>query len=113
MMERLISIWPSIVKISNRWESLPKLKPLSSKSYEFVVSGVKNELSLRILKFFNYLASMFEPFLKLYQTDAPMLSHMNDDLLELIKSIFRIFIKSESIEACFNLTKIDLRNKEI
>ena len=42
-----------------------------------------------------------------------MLSHMNDDLLELIKSIFRIFIKSESIEACFNLTKIDLRNKEI
>ena len=109
----MISFWPFIVKISNLWESLPKLKRLSSKSYEFVVSAVKNELSLRRLQFFNYLASMFEPFLKLYQTDAPMLSHMNDDLLELIKSIFRIFIKSEAIEACFNLTKIHLRNKEI
>ena len=34
---------------------------------------------------------MFEPFLKLYQTDAPTLLHMNGDLLELIKSILRMF----------------------
>ena len=65
------------------------------------------------LQFFNYLASMFELFLKLYQTDASMLPHMNGDLLELIKNIPKMFIKSEAIEACSNLTKIDLHNKEI
>ena len=77
------------------------------------LNGVKNELSLARLQFFNYLARMFERFLKLYQTDAPMLPHMNGDLLELIKSVIRMFIKSEAIEACFNLTKFDLHNKEI
>ena len=56
---------------------------------------------------------MFELFLKLYQTDASMLPHMNGDLLELIKNIPKMFIKSEVIEACSNLTKIDLHNKEI
>ena len=106
MVERLISIWPSFVKVVNHWESLPKSKSPYCKSYEFVVNDVKNELSLARLQFFNYLAGIFEPFLKLYQTDALILPHMNRDLLELIKSILRIFIKSEAIEACSNLTKV-------
>ena len=58
-------------------------------------------------------AMMFEPFLKLYQTNALMLSRMNDDLSELIKSILRMFIKPEAIETCSNLTKIDLHKIEI
>ena len=106
MVERLISIWPSFVKVVSHWESLPKSKSPSCKSYEFVVNAVKNELSLARLQFLNYLAGIFEPFLKLYQTDASILLHINGDLLELIKSILRIFIKSEAIEACSNLTKV-------
>ena len=39
--------------------------------------------------------------------------HRIGDLLESIKSILRMFIKSETIKACYNLTKIDLNNKEI
>ena len=42
-----------------------------------------------------------------------MLLHMSGDLSELIKSILRMFIKSEAIEACSNLMKIDLHNKKI
>ena len=42
-----------------------------------------------------------------------MLPQINVDLLELIKSILRMFIKSEAIEPCSNLTKIDLHNIEI
>ena len=42
-----------------------------------------------------------------------MLPYMNGYLLELIKSILRMFIKFEAIEACSNLTKIDQHNKEI
>ena len=56
---------------------------------------------------------MFEPFLKFFQTEPPVLPHMNGDRLELIKSILKMCIKSEAIEACSNLTKIDLHNKEI
>ena len=88
-MERLISIRPSIVRIVNYLESLPKSKRLAS--LVVVVNAVKNEFSLARLQFFNYLARMFEPFLKLYQTNAPTLLHMNGDLLELIKSILRMF----------------------
>ena len=56
---------------------------------------------------------MVKLFLKLYQTDTPMLPHMNGDLLELIKSILRMFIKSEAFETFSNFTKINLHNKEI
>ena len=42
-----------------------------------------------------------------------MLPHMNGDLLELIKSILRMFIKSEAFETFSNFTKINLHNKEI
>ena len=62
---------------------------------KFVVNVVKNELSFARLQFFNYLARIFKPFLKSPQTDAPMLPHMNGDLLELIKRILRMFIKSD------------------
>ena len=93
--------------------SIRKSRHSSCKPYQFGVNAVKNKLSFARLQFFNYLASIFEPFLKLYQTDAPMLPHMNSDLLELIKSIFRMFIKSEAIKACSRLTKIDLHNKKI
>ena len=82
-------------------------------SHEFVVNGVNNELFQARLQFFNYVTSMFEPFLKLYQTDDQMLPHMNGDLLEWIRSILRMFIKSETIETCSNLTKIDMHNKGI
>ena len=70
--EKLISIWPCIVKVVNHWENLPKIKRPSCKSYEYVVKAVKNQLSLARFHFFSYVASLFEPFLKLYQTDAPM-----------------------------------------
>ena len=52
--KRLISIWPSIVKIVNHKKSFPKTKRPSWKSYEFVIKAVKNELSLARLQFFNY-----------------------------------------------------------
>ena len=104
--ERLISIWPSIVKIVNHLECLPKSKRPSDKSYECVVNALKNELSFTRLKFFNYLASKFETFLKLYQTDAPMLPCMHADLLELIKSILKMFIKSKAIKASSNLPRL-------
>ena len=66
--ERLMNIWPSIVKIFNHWESLAESKHPPCKSFEFVVNAIKNELSLAKLQFFNYLASMFELFLKLHAT---------------------------------------------
>ena len=111
--ERLIIILPSILKIVNHWESLPKSKLPSCKSYEFVGNPVKNDLSFARLEFFNYLTSMFKPFLKIYQTDAPVLPYTNGDVFELIKSIPKMFNKSEAIEACSNLTKIDVHNKGV
>ena len=38
---------------------------------------------------------------------------MNGDLFELIKSIPKMFNKSEAIEACSNLTNIDVHNKGV
>ena len=60
--DRLLCIWPDIIKINNFWKSLPKRKQPSSKSFENVKIAAEDVLTLAKLSFFSYFASLFEPF---------------------------------------------------
>ena len=58
---------------------------------------------------------MLEVFLKIFQTDNPMLPFLSDVLENLVHRLLRIFIKSKIVEdavTAYNLTKIDLQKKE-
>ena len=61
--DRLICIWPNMLKIVNFWESLAASKRPSSKSYVNVNAATKDVLTTAKLSFFSYLASLFQPFL--------------------------------------------------
>ena len=50
--ERLCSIWENIKKMTKYWETLPKSKRPKCKSYNTVVEGTKDELTLAKVEFF-------------------------------------------------------------
>ena len=85
--ERLVDLWPNVAKIVRYWESLPKSKRPSSKSYSNVLSAVTDNLTPAELHLFSYVAGIFQPFLTKYQSDKPMIPFLYSDLLKLVKSV--------------------------
>ena len=84
----------------NHWESLPKWKRPSSKSYENLLTAVNDNLIPAKLQFFSFIASLFKPFLLKYQSDKPMLPFLHDDLLKLVKKVLLQIIKPNLVHAC-------------
>ena len=109
--ERRLELWPSIVKMVNHWESLPKSKRPSSKSYPNVLSAVNDNLTLVNLHFFSFVAGIFQPFLIKYQSDKPMVPFVHNDLLRLVKRVLLLVLKPDVVNSCTSITalkKIDL-----
>ena len=99
-----------MIKIVKFWESLPKSKRPSSKSFINTQTATHDILTPAILSFFSYLACLFKPYLLKYQKREPMVPYMHGDLVNLFKSVLKVVIKEETINGCKSsnmLTKID------
>ena len=104
-----------LIKIVNFWLSLPKSKRPSSKSFESVKTAVEDPLTTAKLSFFSYFASLFQPFLKKYQTSKPMVPYLYQDLIQLVRSLLGIVVKNDVLEKCTTvqqLIKINLGDKD-
>ena len=113
--DRLISIWDNVYKIVNYWEKLPKSKRPKSKSYSNLKSAVLDDFTVAKLQCFSYIASKVEPYLKMYQTDNPMIPYMYFDLKTMLKDLLEIIVEPEVIQKCKTgkrLIKIDLKKKK-
>lgn len=111
----MISIWENILKIVKYWESLPKSKRPTSKSYANLVSVISDPFIVAKLQFFSYVASKVEPYLKTYQTDNPMIPYMYFDLKAMLKSLLEMIVECGAVQKCKSakqLMNIDLDDKE-
>ena len=114
--ERLCSIWENIKKMTKCWETLPKTKRQKCKSYNTVVEGTKDELTLAKLEFFGYIASLLQNILLKYQTDAPMIPFLFEDLFSIAKSLMDLIIKPDVLSSIVNgsqLQNFDFTEKEL
>ena len=86
--ERLIEIWPSIKLLVKFWQSFPKSKRPSFKSYEVVVETVADPLVVAKLRFCSYVASLLKPYLKKF-----LIRTANDTLFEerVITTVLKCF----------------------
>ena len=112
--ERLCLVWENIKKMTKYWESLPKSKQPKCKSYETVLEGTKDELTLTKLNFFGYIASLLQKILLTYQTDAPMIPFLFEDLFSTAKSLMGLIIKQDVLNRIINarqLQKFDFTKK--
>lgn len=81
-----------------------------------VQKAVQNPLITAQLQFFLTVAKQVEPFLRLYQTDKPMLLFIAQDLGIMVKELMEMFIKPEVTEekasSLSGMIKIDVKKKE-
>ena len=114
--ERLCSIWENIKKMTKYWEALPKSKRPKCKSYNTVVEGTQDELTLAKLEFFGYIASLLQNILVKYQTDALMIPFLFEDLFSIAKSLMDLIIKPDVLSSIVNgsqLQNFDFTEKEL
>ena len=112
---RALDIWDDVKKIVKHWESLPKYKRPSSKSYATLLEATKDPLFPSKLHFFSNIAKAVSPFLRMYQTTKPMMPFFYDDLHEVIRGLMEKFVASSVLnesKSATSLSKIDLTKKE-
>ena len=107
--DRLLEIWPEIVKVVNYWNSLPKSKQPTCKTFITLVNAVNDLLTPLKVSFFSYFASLLHPFLVKYQSEKPLIPYLYDDLTKCLKNILRVIVKEETLDCLGkDLSKIDL-----
>ena len=86
----LNKIWDDFDKLYTFWDSLPKSKRPSSKSYHTLKATMDEKLTPAKLHFFEHVASIIELYLKRYQTDKPMVSFMYYYLNDIVYQLLEI-----------------------
>lgn len=87
VVERAILIWSNMVKMCKFWAGLTKPIQTQCKSYETPKIAVIDQFMIIKFEFFNFKTGMLEPFLRMYETDSPMISFMYLQLKDLIRNL--------------------------
>lgn len=108
---RAVDIFENIKKfVSKKAKNLP-----STSTASVVISACNEKSTLPQLSFFASVAMEIEPFLKQFQTAAPMAPYLYDDLAQLLRSLMSRFIKRSIMDEAKNFSQImliDVLNKE-
>ena len=92
--DRALDVWPSIVALVRYFEGLCQSKrPRNNKSYDTLVVQHTDLLVPAKFHFVRFMASILQPYLVMFQTDAPMVPFMFDELssilCRLLRSVYR------------------------
>ena len=97
--ERLVEIWPNIVKYITETEKKPKKDIPSSKHYETVKSAViTDKLVIPKLKEFISIASLLQPYLTKFQADGPMMPFVCSELLIVLTDLMSKFLDPDVLK---------------
>ncbi|KAL3063671.1 hypothetical protein OYC64_000077 [Pagothenia borchgrevinki] len=112
VVERALAVWPSLLQYMDAVRT-KKLPNPGTASFDTIAAALKDPLILAKLQYYMALARTFNPFLKKYQTDEPVMPFLGKDLAELTKSLLRRFIKRELLQdiTTLQLTRLDVADK--
>ena len=100
--DRAIEIWVNECKIIDVWQKLAPSQRPKCKSYTTVVTAVNDQLATAKLQFFSFIAITLQPFLELYQSDFPIILYMFDEIINIVKTCMKLFIKADVVGSCFH-----------
>lgn len=106
VLTRAISILPALKLYANT------KSPPNSKNFGIMKSALSDSLLMAKLEFLLSVANMLERFLKMFQSNNPMLPYMYNELFTLMKEIANRFVKKEVIDGIKTgkaLIKLDLK----
>ena len=103
--ERALEILPSLKTYISAAKTKKVTEPCT-KSFKKAEMIVHDDLFPAKLNFFLMVAREITPFLKLYQTDKPMLPFMCNDLTAMLKSLMEKFVKLSVMKNATNPVKL-------
>ena len=86
----------------------PKSKQPTCKSYDNLFDAMQDPFMISKLMFFSFICGLVEPYLKVFQSNCPMLPFIYSEVKSVIKSLLSLIIKSSVIEK--SKTATDLKN---
>ena len=111
--DRAIAIWNDYVKLIDFFTSkVPSKQPKSNKSYEVLKQHRNNSLIIVYLNLFRDVAARLNNFLVKFQTDAPMVPFLSDEISSILRWLMSFFINSEVLKkasSSYLLSKVDVK----
>ena len=107
---RALKVFPFVKSYTEGVKKKPKCK-----SFKVAKDACADTLMLAKMRFFAFIASLMEPFLRKFQTDKPMVPFLRKNLERLIKSLLQKFVPETVIDKYDKpekLSTLDLRNPE-
>ena len=103
--ERGLKVWKPLTMVINYWESLRKSKRPKNTSYEILVKHYKDPLVPAKLQFFAFVASIFQPYFVIFQTNSPMIPFMFSQLEEIFNQLIRLVFRKGAIDQADTISK--------
>ena len=97
--DRALEVWSSIVALVKHFQGLCQSKrPRNNKSYDTLVENYIDLLVPSKLHFFRFMAQIMQPYLIMFQTDAPMLPFMFDELANILYRLLRLVYRKKKLD---------------
>ena len=104
--QRTIEICPNIERYIAHVLKETKNKHPTSASCTTVQKATKDLLLVTKLKVFVYIAKVLKPFLLKYQTDAPMMMFLGEDLQDTCQKLMQKFVKKSILDSADTAYKV-------
>ena len=101
--ERGLEVWKPLTMVINYWESLRK--STKNTSYEILVKHYKDPLVPAKLQFFAFVASIFQPYVLIFQTNSPMIPFMFSELEKILNQLIRLVFRKGAIDQASTVSK--------
>lgn len=103
--EKLMKLWPNMIKLFDFWNSLCKTKKPCSKRYQNIKKGIEDPLTVAKFHFFSFVPGLLQPFLKIFQGNGPMISFLCNSIRSVYISFLEFIVKGKVLE---NVESYDL-----
>lgn len=105
VVERALLVWPNVQQYvaAVRAGTVPRPK---NKSFQVLSASADNILFTVHLNVFLTIAKVVTPFLTRYQTDAPMLPFIRNDLQDLVRDLLARFMQKSVLDKANTITKL-------
>lgn len=102
--ERALKVWPHVKKFIQ--SLITAKKAINTKSFEHLKGCMDDVLLIAKIESFISIAKVLQPFLKRYQTDAPLLPFMAQDLFNMLRSLLQRFVTPAVFKECTSVTAL-------
>ncbi|XP_016372093.1 uncharacterized protein LOC107711605 [Sinocyclocheilus rhinocerous] len=113
VIDRAFAVWPMIVMYIDAVTQKRLPNPRTS-SYDSLAEARNDPLIMAKFHFFMAISRTFSTFLTKYQTDEPVMPFISKDLVMLMKSLLKRFIKEEILNdiTALQMVRLDTTDKK-